>query len=123
MDRPQYVRLQYYYKTKDIRLKQFKVQRNESNFVWTSHSLIVELNHHSWWFWNAPEDAHGTTMNNLALKHPTSYKTYIGKENVKERAQWTRTFVIPHAVSTAHQREHAKLTSMLLNKDLLFACS
>ena len=83
-----------------------KVQRNESNFVWTSHSLIVELNHHSWWFWNAPEDEHGTTMNSLALKHPDSYKSYMTNEDAKERAQWTRAFVIPRAVSKAHQHEY-----------------
>jgi hypothetical protein len=41
-----------------------------------------------WWFWNAPDDRHGTTMNELALKRPEKYKSYITKE--PDRAQWTR---------------------------------
>jgi hypothetical protein len=56
----------------------------------------------TFWFWNAPEDKHGTTMNDLALKHPNSYKSYITKD--PERAQWTRVSVMTHAVMAADRR-------------------
>jgi hypothetical protein len=57
------------------------------------------------WFWNAPKDKHGTTMNDLALKHPQSYKSYITRE--PERAQWTRVSVMTHAVMEADRRADA----------------
>lgn len=66
--------------------------------MYTSHGVIVELNHLSWWFWNAPLDAHGTTTNSLALKHPASYKEFITNQEAEDHAQWTRVFVMPHAV-------------------------
>lgn len=55
------------------------------------------------WFWNAPNDEHGTTMNDLALKHPDSYRAYIAQE--PERAQWTRVSVMTQAVMAADRRE------------------
>jgi hypothetical protein len=85
-----------------------QIPRNESNFVWTSHNLVVELDHMTYWFWNAPKDAHGTTQNALSLRHPKSYKKYINKPGQKERAQWTRVFVIPTAVGDAVRREDRK---------------
>jgi hypothetical protein len=62
----------------------------------------------TYWFWNAPKDAHGTTQNSLSLQHPKSYKKYINKKGQKELAQWTRVFVIPHAVREAVRREERK---------------
>jgi hypothetical protein len=83
-----------------IELQQIK--RDQSNFVWTSHGLVVEMAENVFWFWNAPEDSHGTTMNDLALKHPRSYKTYVATE--PERAQWTRVSVMTHAVMVADRK-------------------
>ena len=56
------------------------------------HSMIGQ------WFWNAPLDAHGTTTDFLALKHPASYKEFIINPEVEDHAQWTRVFVMPHTV-------------------------
>ena len=87
-----------------LRFVEFQqIKRDQSNFVWASHSLVVEMAENVFWFWNAPVDKHGTTMNNLALKHPDSYKSYITKE--PDRAQWTRVSVMTHAVMTADRRE------------------
>jgi hypothetical protein len=88
-----------------VMLKQVQIPRNESNFVWTSHNLIVELDHMAYWFWNAPEDAHGTTQNSMALKHPLRYSGFILDPQYKDKAQWTRVFVIPTAVAAATTRE------------------
>jgi hypothetical protein len=80
-----------------------QVKRHESNFVWCSHSLVLELAENAIWFWDAPADKHGTTMNSLALHHPKSYKSFITKE--PERAQWTRACVMTHAVMAADRRQ------------------
>ena len=69
---------------------------------------MVELNEFSHWFWDAPKDAHGTTMNSLALGHPASYKGYIRDEEANKRAQWTRVFVMPHSVVMAGKRVESK---------------
>jgi len=67
---------------------------------------VVELAENTFWFWNAPKDEHGTTMNDLALRHPKSYKGYISTE--PDRAQWTRVSVMTHAVMAADRREDDK---------------
>jgi hypothetical protein len=56
------------------------------------------------WFWNAPEDAHGTTMGSLALRHPRSFKSYYSNPEGAEQAQWTRASTMPHAVVLADIR-------------------
>ena len=81
----------------------WQIKRDESNFVWCSHALVVELAENAFWFWNAPADKHGTTMNHLALHHPKSYKSYITKE--PDRGQWTRASVMTHAVMAADRRQ------------------
>jgi hypothetical protein len=73
--------------------------------VWTSHNLIVELNDQTFWYWNAPKDAHGTTQNMLALTNPKKYQRFITHSKYKDQAQWTRVFVMPHAVVEAALRE------------------
>jgi hypothetical protein len=82
----------------------WQIPRNESNFVWGSHRLVLEMQENMYWFWNAPDDYHGTTMNNLALKRPETYKNYMKSEKYKDRAQWTRVSVMPHAVVAAAGR-------------------
>jgi len=64
--------------------------------------LIAELDKNTFWFWNAPKDQHGTTMNNLALKYSKSYKTYATSK--PDWAQWTRVAVMTHAVMAADRR-------------------
>ena len=68
----------------------WQVKSHESNFVYTSHALVIELAEEAYWFWNAPYDAHGSTLNNLALSHPRSYHGYVTLERAYNRAQWTR---------------------------------
>ena len=62
----------------------------------------MELAEQTYWFWNAPDDAHGTTLNNLALRHPKSYRRYVTSENADNIAQWTRVLVMPHRVVAAN---------------------
>ena len=56
----------------------------------------------AFWFWNASADKHGTTMNSLALKHPTSYRTYMN--DYPDEVQWTCVLVMTHAVMTADRK-------------------
>ncbi|KAF8512979.1 hypothetical protein JB92DRAFT_2830546 [Gautieria morchelliformis] len=51
-----------------------KVLRGESNFIWASHQLTLEME--PFWFWNASHDYHGTSMNRIALLHPATLKTF-----------------------------------------------
>ena len=81
-----------------------QIARNESNFVWGSHRLLVEMHDNQHWFWNAPEDYHGTTMNSLSLKRPTNYKNYMKNDEYKNWAQWTRVNVMPSSVVAAAGR-------------------
>lgn len=81
-----------------------QIPRNESNFVWGSHRLLVEMHNNQYWFWNAPEDHHGTTMNSLALKYPKKYKNFMKTDGYKHWAQWTRVSVLPSAVVSAAGR-------------------
>ena len=82
-----------------------QVKRNESNFVWASHGLVVELAENAYWFWNAPKDAHGTTMNSIALGHPDKYGAFFKQDKGEEAAQWTRALVMPHVVRNALLRD------------------
>ena len=72
-----------------------------------SHGLVVELADQAYWFWNAPEDAHGSTLNHLALRHPWSDRGYVKSEDADTRAQWTRVLVMPHAVVGANLSKEA----------------
>ena len=67
--------------------------------------LVVKLAENAFWFWNAPTDKHGTTMNRLALYHPKSYRSYITRQPDSERAQWTWVFVMKYAAMAADRRE------------------
>lgn len=62
----------------------------------------MELAENALWFWNARADKHGTTMNDVALHHPKSYKSVTSDS---ERAQWTQVSVMTHAVMAADRRE------------------
>lgn len=85
----------------------YQVKRHESNFVYASHGLVVELADQAYWFWNAPDDAHGSTLNQLALRHPRSYRGYVKLEQADTRAQWTRVLVMPHTVVAANLSKEA----------------
>jgi hypothetical protein len=71
--------------------------------------LVVELNNLSFWFWNAPIDYHGTTMNALALDNPSQYKAFLNSDEAPQLAQWTRVFVMPKSVRQAHLRADSPL--------------
>lgn len=86
---------------------QYQVTRHESNFVYTSHGLVIELADQTYWFWNSPDDAHGSTLNHLALTHPGSYHRYVTLETADNRAQWTRVLVMPRSVVAANLRNEA----------------
>ena len=58
-------------------------------------------------------------LTHLTLKHPDSYKRFIVNEDAKERAQWTRAFVIPHAVSAAHECTASYILDNLLLAPLI----
>src|SRR5688572_29093808 len=81
-----------------------QIPRDESNFVFVSHGLIVELEHMAWWFWNAPEHHHGTTQNTLGLLYPDTYQKFMTLPEYNQLAQWTRAFVMPRAVTDAVRR-------------------
>jgi hypothetical protein len=68
--------------------------------VWGNYRLILELNQGSHWFWRSNIDAHGTTTNNIAMRHPGAWKTRAQLED-EENAQWTRVNTIPKAVADA----------------------
>jgi hypothetical protein len=81
-----------------------QIPRNESNFVYASHSLLLEMAQNMFWFWRAQEDEHGTTMNSLALKHPRSFAKYA--HHAGDRGQWTRAEVLPHSVVQSATTSH-----------------
>jgi hypothetical protein len=64
--------------------------------------MILELLEDTFWFWNAPEDFHGTSMCALTLKHPDNYQSYA--KSHPKKAQWARVMTMPHRVVAAHQR-------------------
>jgi hypothetical protein len=81
-----------------------QIPRNESNFVYASHSLVLEMAQNMFWFWRAKDDEHGTTMNSLALQHPRSFAKYVHSEG--DKGQWTRAEVLPRAVVQAANRSY-----------------
>jgi hypothetical protein len=76
-----------------------QVTRKESNFVYGDFKLIVELSHDCHWFWNAFEDAHGSTSNWLAMTNPSNWQSHI--KSHPDDAQWTYAQTIPKAVADA----------------------
>lgn len=85
------------------------LQRHESNFVYTSHALVIELADQGHWFWNASDDAHGSTLNDLALRHPETCRPATIRED--NTAQWTRVLVMPRRVVAANLRKETDSTS------------
>ncbi|GLB45607.1 hypothetical protein LshimejAT787_2400650 [Lyophyllum shimeji] len=84
-----------------------QVKRDESNFVFHSHGVVVEMAEGMYWFWNAPKDFHGTTINEVALQRPKTYQKYMS--TAPNRAQWTRATVLTSAVvAAAKRREDAQ---------------
>ena len=67
----------------------------------------MELEEQAHWFWDAPKDEHGTTLNQLVLGHPTNYRSYAADPEASHRGQWTRVFVMPRRVTAAKRRELA----------------
>jgi hypothetical protein len=61
------------------------------------------LNEGTQWFWRANLDAHGTTTNQVVMRHPGKWKT-PEKLDEGENAQWTRVNTIPKAVADATLR-------------------
>jgi hypothetical protein len=79
-----------------------QIHRKESNFVYSDYKLIVELSYDCHWFWNAAEDAHGTTTNQLTMSKPVRWKD--GTIHMLDKAQWTSAQMIPLAVASASLR-------------------
>ena len=79
------------------------MHRRESNFIWGNHQVILQLNEGTHWFWRAHIDSHGTTANQVAMKHSGQWKTpeFLDRE---DNAQWTRVNTIPKAVADAMLR-------------------
>ncbi|KAF9521914.1 hypothetical protein CPB83DRAFT_840876 [Crepidotus variabilis] len=74
--------------------------RKSSNFFWASHNLLVELSSNAYWFWNASEDEHGTTINHLLMKE----NALMDKVHLRKHAgdhQATRASVLPKRVVDA----------------------
>lgn len=80
------------------------IARDESNFVWASHGLLVEMAHNTLWFWDSKNDHHGTTLNSLMLAK--SSLTPKARRDNASLAQWTRVYTIPERVQKAY-RENA----------------
>ena len=77
------------------------MNNNESNFIYFSHRIIVELSEGSVWFWKSKEDHHGTSTNAMSMKH-RSIKNWarLARDN-PNGAQWTLVSVFPQAVVQA----------------------
>ena len=85
-----------------------KIQRDQSNFVWTSHRLLVEMTENTHWYWDASRDHHGTTAGKLTLDNPGSNlsQTFITK--FANDAQWTKASTFPKKVVEARQAYKAR---------------
>ena len=79
----------------------------ESNFIYASYKLLVELAEGALWVWNAQDDYHGTTANSLKLQKPSSWGKYAEKN--PDVAQWTLVSVLPRAVTGAAVSQEASL--------------
>lgn len=80
-----------------------QVKRDESNFVYASWKLIVELEDQAHWIWDARSDLHGTTLNRLCASQPGSWKRYAHKH--PDKGQWSRANVITKAATAAAKRQ------------------
>src|SRR5436190_12375401 len=74
-----------------------QIPRHESNFMWARYKLIVEMAENCFWFWNATDDEHGTSMNRIAIRHPENYEQSFKKAGAQDAAQWTRVMTLPCA--------------------------
>ncbi|KAJ3529133.1 hypothetical protein NMY22_g9125 [Coprinellus aureogranulatus] len=68
------------------------LDRFTSNFVLTSHGVVIELAPNAFWFWRARDHEHGTTVNKDLITDPKLRYTkgYIQKN--PDGAQWTQGF-------------------------------
>lgn len=78
-----------------------QIPTDESNFVYVSHKLIVEMRQNMLWFWDASKDSHGTTHCHLSSSE-TKWKEFATSD--EDSGQWTRVMTMPHAVATALKR-------------------
>ncbi|KAF8053701.1 hypothetical protein FPV67DRAFT_1462010, partial [Lyophyllum atratum] len=88
-----------------------QMKRSESNFVWSSHGVVIEMAERLFWFWDAPNDSHGTTTNDLALSHPANYGAYI--KSAPDRAQWTRVHRSPVRSFSSRYSKGQRVTNIL----------
>ena len=65
--------------------------------MYGDYKLLVELSQDAHWFWDAMNNAHGTTSNNVAMSRPDNWKDHIVKQ--PNAAQWTYAQTIPQAVA------------------------
>ena len=84
---------------------QFKVERHEKNFYWSSHRLILELEEQAHRFWDASNDEHGTTIGSNDINGeicvlPTS--AFV-RDHIED-AQLTWVSVLPKAVASSFRR-------------------
>lgn len=68
---------------------------NESNFVWTSHKLIVEMKKNMFWYWDTSSDSHETTHSKLTLMKDD---WRLHARDSPNTGQWTRVITMPSAV-------------------------
>ena len=78
-----------------------QVNSKESNFVYYSHRLLVELAEGAMWIWKAMEDYHGTTVNSVALKNRKTQNWSNLARNNTNTAQWTMVSVLTTALMNA----------------------
>ncbi|KAJ8482679.1 hypothetical protein ONZ45_g14864 [Pleurotus djamor] len=75
------------------------IQSDESNFAWADFKVLLELEQHTHWTWDAKHHHHGTSMNRLCAQKPNSWKTWA--KHHPEDGQWSRANVITHATALA----------------------
>jgi hypothetical protein len=80
-----------------------KIQRDTSNFVYTSHGLLVEMTENTHWFWDASRDHHGTTLGKLTLENTRQHLSSSFMTKFADEAQWTRASTFPTRVVEARQ--------------------
>jgi hypothetical protein len=61
------------------------VAPDEGNFFYLNYKLLVELDSHMLWVWDAMNTWHGTTVNRIIVDNPTSWKRMAcNRKNIKE---------------------------------------
>ena len=85
-----------------------KIQRDTSNFVWTSHGLLVEMTENTHWYWDASRDSHGTTVGKLTLDNPRESLSDKFITKYADEAQWTKASTFPARVVKARQTYKAR---------------